>query len=468
MLRLVSSTCWLLTLGGCPADETVDSAPPRDRVSGAHSSGNRYHVVRIDADPIVATAIITPPPQDPARFASGLPVLVFGYGGLEISHCSPSEPSFPLPGGPFGAAIVIPLRADECCLGLCGEGENDLGGPAQQQAFLDTWRFASGQALTTDGLSLADIVGRDIHGDAAGLLLSSAYGVTALAAMSSSPESMDTLGAIGLYEVPIEPWALTTALGDLPADPDTTVDGDGNGCPWDDGRNIRYQPGSCPAGLCALDLSGIGWAPAPEDANNGSLFLDNNGNGHLDLRDGSVDLDGDGAFGQDEDFILEGYCSTASTLPFCWQPTDLLQAALDQGVLDTTSWPAILPTPTLASEFWRLRDAVTALSSLPTWLPDLRWEITGAWRDHGVAQVTRPHLVNAYDLLDQAGARVIFQPSHDAFLEVLPDGDPDYDRLDWNAALSEQDVVGLVLPEPVDKEHARAMTSVEVLNLLLE
>lgn len=437
--------CLPLLLACRPDPDTGAGGDEPAQVSGTLASGDLYAVLRLSTGTVAAVV------QPPTASDAPRPVILAAWGGYSMEHCRPEGPLLPFESALSSVVVAVP-NPDECCMDLCGGQEPDLGGPVTQSAFTDVFRFAAGDLAAWDGSRLADLAGPVT--DRLGVHLSSGWGVAALAAMAGDPGSFSALAAVGLYEVPFEPWTLTTALGTIADDPDHERDGDGDGTGWDDARNLQYAPGACPMGACDVPTPSLAW--------DGLLYLDGDGDGRLTLLGDSPDVDENGAWDGDEDFPFRGLGPGDGSPQQVVLPTQILENALSSGVLTEETWPEDLLPAADAPAFWAERDGPGSLAAFARARPDVRWGIVAAWKDHGVAWPTRPHVVGAYEVLARAGAPVLFEPTEEAFRAIAPDVAPPSTRLDWNEPLSEATVGALVLPASIDRDQARSMNAVDL------
>lgn len=456
--------------------------PVQDELAYDHlDDGRQVHVVRVadDEGAALAVAIVHPNEYTASRYEEGAPVLLTSYGALtNKGKCSEESPP-PSFSSDLGSVTLQVLNTASCCRGVCSDGDLDMGGEYTQRGIAALFEFAAGERTCTLGYDLATITGRPLRQDRVALLGSSSSALTLLAAVARRPDRFEALAAIALYESPFLPMMTSRGLGAVQCDDDHDTDSDGNGIGWDDMRNVRYEPGDCGTEGCLdLDLEGIAWDPdlamvdygmggVPDTAvTPGVLYYDGNGNGALDLdpEDGNPDTSGDDALSASEDFVFIGtFDSSQLGTDRYWHAVELLQAALDHGALEAGDWPSHFGDVEETRAFWEDRDPQAAMATIVGHFPDLPWLVLANAADHGVAQATRPHVVLQYQVLQDLGAEVYFEPTPEAVLELFDEEAAAFDRLEEGAALTEENVQDHLLPDGLSGEGVRAAGAVEML-----
>ena len=170
-----------------------------------------------------------------------------------------------------------------------------------------------------------------------------------------------------------------------------------------------------------------------------------------------MDLDGDGLVEPDEDFVFFGLIQdTGLTDELYWHSPELLQDALNLGVLSADAWPEHFPTLAEVEAFWGERDHPAAMQRVAAALPDVYWSVLGCHEDHGQGQPTRPHTVLMYNDLLQAGVQPQLNFSNAALEEANGPVSVPYEPLYQGAPLSEQNVSQFVAPAGVGEAGVRA------------
>ncbi len=406
----------------CGAEDPPDGLV--DPVVLVGDPSTAYRVVELDTPLVEHAYVLVSFPSDPAARAydAGAPVVVVASpafkAGLEVS---------PYFSGALGLVELQPIYPGWYRDDLVSSGEVDRAGPLSAQLLTSTLGFAAGQVSTADGLTLRQLTGGPVCDGHVTLFATSSGLFQAAQSLADLPAGLgERLLGLASYESPHTPQ---TALGDLgsPAyDPDLAVDADGNGVDWDDARRHDYAPGDCDGASCDLDLSTLAWDPAvsmrdvhPDLYSSaddpGVLFLDRDGSGALELgADGGLDVDGDGRVGPDEDMAFVPFEDPrVHSFPALYS-VEVLQAALEQGVLSAEAWPAHVGTPDTVAEFWAERSPMDRLDALLAAAPaHFRLQLTFSSRDHGVAQQARPHVAVLAHRAAAAGVPVRFNPDRD-------------------------------------------------------
>ena len=297
--------------------QAITGQEPGDQHYGHLDDGRQVHVVRFRDEQGAhhALVVLSPNEHTPSRSPVGAPLVVLVPGLMAgTGPCGTAGPKSTFAPG-LGIVGVMPLAAGVCCEGVCSAGQQDMAGQASRDGLQATWRFLRGDGTTTLGYDLATLVGRPLLRGPAVMLISSSSGHLAIPALAQDPRSFTGLEAVALYEVPTAPEMTARALGTTREDGNHRFDADRNGNPWDDRRNLDYQPGVCAGGACTLDLAALRWDPdlslsryahglpgLDHDAP-GVFYLDRNGDGRLDLHPEHLDtdLDDDGAYDDDDE-----------------------------------------------------------------------------------------------------------------------------------------------------------------------
>ncbi|MFT5683583.1 MAG: hypothetical protein ACI8RZ_004515 [Myxococcota bacterium] len=462
------------TVGSDTASSDTADSDTSTVASGQYDDGRRWFVTRLAGEAPWGVVIVAPPEGDDA---APVPVVLAALGGLSAEPaCLNAAPEVELIAD-TGAVTLRLMGATQCCAGVCGEAEEDQGGPRRQAGMQSMARLAAGTLADEGGRNLGAITGLTIDTDRQLMLLSSAVTLTGLSAIAASPVDFSALDGVIIYEPPILPAMVTKYLGLLPWDRNTQLDHSGSGCTWDDGASPWYRPDDCAGTRCRIDDDQLAWAPEVSAADlivypeitpgglaaTGMLFLDGDGDGLLQLStDGHPDRNGDGFIGEDEDLPLPGLPNFSGSSERYWHPDTLLEAAIARGVLDAAAWPPHLMSAEAATLFWQERDGYGALDTVTAALPELRWLMLASSRDHGVPLCSRPHIVNPYMRLRTLGADVGLNPTLEALSAVSGSTIEGYTPL-RNGPLTKQTVVNYTPPPEVTADALRTAAVVELL-----
>ncbi len=459
-----------------PFHDTADWLE-QDMVGGRLDDGRRFWVLTLQGSTGAATIVIAPAQGASSRYARGAPVMlaIFGdLGGASVCSAGTVPPALTMD---LGAVVLQPLVAGQCCLGVCAGGSADMSGTVSQAMMGDVLAFAHGDLLGGTGLDLGGIVGMELLQDRLPLLVSSASGHLALPALYKYCDP-DLPSAVALFEVPLFPHQTSRGLGAVADDDDLDLDSDGNGTAWDDMRNVRYQQGQCSGGSCRLDLSALAWDPLLAVADYGGgvfssnlsspglFYLDGDADGSLALDPvtGKPDIDGDGALSSGEDFVFIGTWDTTRGTDRYWHDPQILETALDSGLLTTENWPAHLPDLQETTAFWEQRDVYASLWGLAKRSSTIRWLLVANEREHGIPIASRPHVVEEYSTLLDLGAPVLFEPSQGSFAEVLGEHVQDFPRLEEGQPLTEANVGQYLPPFDLSEMEMRTIAAAEILD----
>ncbi len=384
-----------------------------------HSEGHRYRVVEVQTDAFEAYHIVVlfPPSSYRDLYDAGAPVIVTSMQSIGIGQAWVTEPRsfFPLE---FGVVEVQPVHPGWVAVGSTTPGVHDGAGPQTADSLHEAIRFATGESTTTTGLSLRDLVNREICNGRVAVLGASSGGITAATALDRHLETMRSrvLG-LAFYETPSLPMFVVADTGFKALDRWPTVDTDGNGIPWDEGRNPAFEGCDLTSLECSLDLDTLAWTGlvspaeiAPTDfavGASGVLYLDRNDNGRLDLApDGHPDTDGDGLIGPEEDYFLLPYqdLHTSSAERQLYSPGVALAA---DALFGPGGRPTHLASAPDAAAYWSDRDAVEAVTrAVEQGVSDLHFTVAFSEEDHAIPVAERPHIGLLHAALLQAGATV--------------------------------------------------------------
>ena len=460
---------------GCAAPEDVDESelPEEFETSG----GANYRVVRVASDELERVFLLVYYPQDeyPNGYEEGAPVIVTAHPSGKPDDRWSTAPRTYIP-QEWGTVEVQPVYPGWDVQGYETSGGQDSGGPLAAITVRDAIRFAAGDILTWDGLTLAQVAGRTACNGRVVVLGSSAGGSTAALALATYADTLagDVMG-LALYESPTIPELVNAEAGAIWMDPDATVDADGDGNTWDDGRNAAFA--DCDHQGCAGDYAKLAWDPdaslykiwptaVMDPVPNGVLYLDGNGDGRLSLNsDAQPDVDGNGAIDADEDFVLPGRPETVDDPERVFYSPALTEAA---AALFGDTWPDGVVGLDEATVYWEPRTLLNYLdATAAAWPPPFRYGVLFTERDHSVGLPNRPHVSLTYETLRTAGADVRYNASLDVARCWLPEdtivgwsGGPEA-----GAEVTEDELLSYAFPEDAVDVRSRA---VGVLNLIWE
>ncbi|MCD6291719.1 MAG: hypothetical protein J7M34_14585 [Anaerolineae bacterium] len=472
----------LLPLGGVGAEGNASSAFPRTPqagrgalrrfmlrrphgVPGRAGASSSVTVVDVDlpsastgsAAGTLALRIYAPAAPSDARYADGAPVVVYVPGGDSLGQLRP----FLFQATDMIRIVFLFPGGVDATTGRRSGGTYDHRGNSSIAALRDVVLFAAGKKTDASGQTIDDLLSVPVLHDNIGLIGSSNGGniVTAVAALYGTSLA-GYLRYIVQWESPVSSQIATTDLGGVILD-----------CP--PGLDVRlavtnpryYAYGPLVLGV---DYSQIAYDPASTHP----VFLDGNGDGtYTTVDDPSTgcrtpDLNGNRLLDVDEDFPLRAY--TDGTHDVYSRPAT--QALVDHHVFSGT-WPSRIATVPQANAFWDLREAVRLYPDAVTNIPGLEGMVLATVVDHVQTASDKPHIRQAFEGWDNAGAWVQINPSPSYMVEAdptlagrtdLPNNAPNTPPADWSDAASyavPEDVSNSVLQsaavrQMADRTHA--------------
>ena len=361
---------------------------------------------------------------------------------LELALIPPKEPRY-RDGAPIVVRVPPPLSAPppstRDTLGLTAlgfmvvefqypRGENfDAGGPNCKRALADVLLFVLGEKPGMQGQTIDGLLSIPVRTDVVGVIGMSHGGNAAVTTMESYPQELADLSFYVSYESPCGtgPDSLgnmvTVDGGSVTADPDPFRDADGNGYPWDDGRNPFYSPEN------GVDHSSLAWDAeamtllrgAGREPTSGVMFLDGNGNRKVDTAkirleapgsEGSThqgpervtsDMNRNGQIDSTEDFLL-------GCMPYAFNKSRVRVYSLSvtlaaAGGPFSRGFPRHVAPPQRARQFWSERDMAAGFDELRGAFSDLFVCIYSGREDHVQTQPDYPHIRAQYNGLLDAG-----------------------------------------------------------------
>lgn len=455
----------LIAERGCHDDGEGSGLGPEGEIGDL-----RWRTVRIPGglfDELYAV-VLYPADTSAMAWTDGAPVVVVAPPSLDLDPSVEEAPS-PVFDAKFGVIEIQPVWPGWTVGGETTSGDRDDGGIVDASALSETIRFAAGIVSLDRGTTIGQVAERPVCNARVAVLGVGFGGVTIMEALAPDAGVHDWISGVGLFEVPTLPQLITGDVGTVWMDPDLESDGDESGLDWDDGRNVDWYEGDCDSVSCALDYEDLAWDadthPSEvfpgryEDAPAGVLYLDRAGSGALEIAPGGgLDVDGDGALGEDEDFVLLPHYASDGGVYYNSHLTRQIEGelgAVPSGVAGLAESEAFWGTRTVMEE---------ARVVVSTYEPDLALVVGFTEVDREIATADRPHVVMAYELFREAGWHTRYNLRGEA-LECLvgsassggwPGGPA------WGTEIEESETQGWAIPEALDADAA-ALTGLSVL-----
>lgn len=423
-----------------------------------------YRVVRIPGLFEELYAVVFFPADGRTAYDNGAPVVVVAPPGLSVDSALEETPR-PYLDARFGVIEIQPVYPGWTVAGHTTKGGLDDGGTVTGSTVSQAMRFATGQVKLDGGYTLSQVTGVAVCDARVGLLGVGSGGFIAMSAIAPDRANGDVLAGVALFEAPSVPQMVTGDLGAVWMDPDPEVDANGDGYPWSDAQNTDWTEGACDVAQCHLDYSSIAWDPDtrlsdvfPDRFSGGDpgvLYLDRSGSGALELGLDATDVDGDGALGADEDFVLIPHEGSDGLRYYTPDAAVAATAALED-------WPDGLATLEPVEDFWAPRsvmgEATIVVRDFPNDIP----VVVGFTEvDEAVAVPARPQVVLNHDLFAGAGFPTRYNLRADA-LTCLTDP---AERGAWTGGpkrtvtLAEGELDAAAMPEAISAPEAVAALS---------
>ncbi|MCD4655630.1 hypothetical protein K8T06_17045 [bacterium] len=352
----------------------------------------------------LAVRVSYPDSIDQYRFSTGSPVLVSSPGGHQPGFLDPGSSwidygftivTFIYPGGsdgPFSSDGTYDYRGENCILAL-----------------RDVIRYAMGEHQDIMGNTIQDLFPGNLLLSNIGIVSGSNGGPTTTATLSLHSGDLQGVKYLVHMESPTSDQTVNGDLGAVSYDCFPYLDGDGNGLPGDDGKNVNYT--TYGPSTCQVDYSHLAWESStswtytdaaglyPPVQISGTVFLDNNLNGTLDSTGTPpcYDINGNGILDQDEDYPF------ASKITFIgpgtvkvYLSTEVTGAADISGIFPG-QWPDHIALPVESDLFWNYRDATLHFDTVSTEFPDIAVMLTFSETDHVQSADDHPHIQQSYD-----------------------------------------------------------------------
>ena len=354
-------------------------------------------------------AILVAYPREP-RYSDGAPIVVSVQGGHTPGNLMPPSPDADL----YGVVWVKFLFPGGKYENYVSGGEFDYNGPCCREALYSVLMYVQGKLANKAGKKITDYASYPLLLDEIGLIGNSNGGNVVGQTLAKYSSGLEGVKYIIFYESPVGPHYILGDMGRKGDDPDPRTDGDGDGIPWDDARNLRYVEGSCDESGCEIDFSNLRYDPQV------GFYLDNNGNGKPDYTGRyprvRTDVDGSGAVEEDEDFVF--MCLTV--------PRDggvkrvyshlVTEAAERLGLFSNI--PEDVARPEEALNFWRERAINYCYDELTRYSSQIRIMQLGFEEDHVQATRDHPHIVINYNAFKKRGFWVRLNPDK-SYLELV-------------------------------------------------
>lgn len=360
-----------------------------------------------------------------ARYPEGAPIVVFVPGGTDVGTLV--EPltlatdtvriTFLFPGGCDGP--------------VCSDGVYDDRGNRSIVALRDVVLYAAGALSDVQGRIIDEMVNVSPLHDNVGLFGASNGGNVVAATTALHGEALSTcLRYVIQWESPVSSQVATVELGPVQLCPTHTLQV----------VNSRYAiPGGYGPLSLTVDYAQLTYNPTDADQ---PLFWDGTDDGEYTLTDTvsgcpTPDLDGDGRLSTNEDFPIDAFTHNGRT----FYSRYATQAMADRDVFSPT-WPLSIANPAQAAAFWDLREAVYLYPTATQVIPGLEAMVLSSRNDHKQIAPDRPHVHQAFDGWQKAGAWVQINPSPTYATAInpalvghphLPDNAPNTAPADWAA-----------------------------------
>jgi hypothetical protein len=325
------------------------------------------------------------PAKHASRHRSGAPVFVYSPGGVTNTGSFGFDPiltdlvalgfvsvRFLLPGGNYA--------------GYASGGTYDNRSSVCIEALNDVLLYAAGRSTDMAGLTIHDRVAHT-NTDNVGIFASSNGGPLATNTIAVHGKATRLPHWLVGWENPTCAQTIITDAGRPGLDPDTNVDGDGNGLPGDDGKNLSYF-GHSPTSL-AIDYSSIimDWPVLllDRDGDGSNTFLGPPGNP-------TYDTDGNGVLDEDEDYPLKSFSYDDGTGIKLYLSPQAREACDFLGV----SLPTIYASADACAEYWRSRENAGSSLIAGRAHPNLAVMLIYSEQDHVQVADDKPHIAQAY------------------------------------------------------------------------
>jgi len=352
---------------------------------------------------------------------------------------------------PFLKSSVL-LCGTDPHVGRSSDGTYDYRGLDSIAALRDVTLYAAGLLTDSDGHTIDDVVPVNVLHDNIGFYGGSNGGnISVVTADLFGADLNGYLKYIVQWESPVSSQMAVVDLGPFnetcTSPPKVRIMSEN---PW-------YDPTGYTPYTVTVDYSTIAFTTTSSGP---LVYLDGTGDGTYTtipdlLHPGcqTPDLDGDGVLTTTEDIPLSAY-DDGSRFYYSRSAT---QAMKDQGIF--TTWPAAIANVSQAKAWWDLREAVQHYAGAVSKIPDLEGMVLASVQDHVQIASDKPHIRQAFDGWDDAGAWVKINPARSYVVAVnpalssrtdLPDNTANTPPADWS------DVTSYAFPDGLESDYAIA------------
>ena len=454
----------------------IDSAVASDLPEAGSTGSMQYRIVELESngriDPLYVAVYFHQDDVEPP-YDEGFPVVVAVPPALQVGTQLREQISnlYRL----VEIQVIYPgWTVEEMTSGTDG----DQGGEESAFALKEALLFAAGDRTTADGHTIDQLIDAPICNRQVAVLGASSGGSVVMQTLAGwSDELRDVLLGFANHENPSNPQFIVGDIGRPWMDPDENADDDGNGNPWDEGRNLVYTSGSCGALECDLDYSrlrwdgdinhGVIWSQVlPEQ--DGLFYLDNNDNGQLDFLPGAptpLDTNGNRILDADEDYVFVPTWDQEVGTALHYSSPQVIRAADELGLFDETDWPSSVSAPVENFEFWTPRSMMTHVNAVAQRYPESFITVVDfTVNDHGVSQSAHPHILSFYNAMHYAGATIRYNPSLAALECMMPESFYSgwTQEQKYNTPLPESQIHSYGLPQSFPNNIVRGVAAMQV------
>jgi len=357
----------------------------------------------------LALRIFAPATSAATRYPEGAPVVVYVQGGTSSGSLKP-----PL----LGAADVIRIAflfpgGTDLSTGRSSDGTYDYRGLDSIAALRDVTLYAAGLLTDSAGHTIGDVVPVNVLHNNIGFYGSSNGGNISVATADLQGAALNGyLKYIAQWESPVSSQMAVVDLGpfneECSSPPKVRLLSEN---PW-------YDPTGYTPLTTTVDYSAIAYdttGPTP------LVYLDSNGDGIYTTVPDSLhpgchtpDLNGDGVLSTTEDVPLSAYDDGVMS----YYSRSATRAMQDQGIF--TTWPVTIANVSQANAWWELREAVRHYASAVSKISGLEGMVLASVEDHVQIAADKPHIHQAFDGWDDAGAWVKINPARNYVVAVNP------------------------------------------------
>jgi hypothetical protein len=380
------------------------------------------------------------PAAGQTRYPEGAPVVIQVQGGDASGFLGNSLP--PEGDDIITIALVFPGGTDPTS-DRFSDGVYDHRGPQSIAALRDVVLYAAGRLRDDQGRTIDEVVPVPVLHDNIGLIgFSNGGNIVVAVAAFHGEELAPYLRYIVQWESPVSSQIATVDLGRVRMQCPSGQRGENN---FVNPRYVAYGPYTL-----EVDYSDLAYDPSNPVF---PVFHDGNGDGQyttvVDPATGckTPDLDLDGVLERDEDFPLGAYEDGEKQI----YSRPVSHALAERNVFGG-GWPADIATPEEADAYWDLREAVRLYDQALSKIPHLEGMVLASVQDHVQSTPDKPHIRQAFEGWNRAGAWVQINPDPTYLEEAaphlrgrndLPANAPNTPPADW------ADVAAYAIPEDI-------------------